>query len=279
MPSPHAIPQYFDHAALRLKKARLQIPGTDANFLFDWALGNIEERLGLIKRRFPAALQLSPKGSPSAIDKIKSTAGIETLIIPDEDENLESLSIKKESINLVLSVFDLHKINDLPGTLIQIRRILKPDGLFIAALPGENTLQELRASMMEAEQQLKGGVRPRVLPFADKQQMAGLMQRTHFSLPVIDSERLIVTYNDVFSLMRDLRGMGETNILKDRNRTFDARALFSETNRLYQKNYADPDGRLRATFDLIFLTGWAPHESQQKPSPRGSATHSLTDIL
>ena len=170
-------------------------------------------------------------------------------------------------------------MNDLPGTLIQIRRALKPDGLFLAALIGGDSLTELREAFAEAESEIEGGVSPRVAPFADVRELGALLQRAGFALPVVDSDRLTVRYQSVFALMRDLRRMGATNVLIERRRTPLRRATLQRMAEIYAQRFADPDGRVRATFEIAWLSGWVPHESQQKPLKPGSARARLADAL
>jgi len=170
-------------------------------------------------------------------------------------------------------------VNDLPGALIQIRRALKPDGLFVGCLLGGATLTELRTAFMQAESEIEGGASPRVAPFADVRDLGSLMQRAGFALPVTDSESVTVRYDDPFALMRDLRGMGLTNALVARRRAPLKRAVLMRAAQVYAERFADPDGRLRATFEYIWLSGWSPHESQQKPLRPGSAKMRLADAL
>ncbi len=184
-----------------------------------------------------------------------------------------------ESFDLVLSTLNLHAINDLPGALLQTRKSLKPDGLFLAAMLGGETLHELRHVMTQAEMNIRGGISPRIFPFADKQQMGALLQRAGFSLPVVDSDILTVTYDNVFKLFHDLRYMGEGNAIAARDKTPPGKKFFLEAARLYQEQFAEPDGRITASFEIIFLTGWAPHASQQKPLRPGSAETSLAEAL
>ena len=191
----------------------------------------------------------------------------------------ETLSTPEASQDLAVSILDLHTINDLPGLLIQIRRALKPDGLFLGCLFGGETLHELRSVLLEAELQTLGGASPRVAPLIDKPQMGGLLQRAGFSLPVIDSEILTVSYRDIFHLMADLRGMGEQNALHDRRKTFTPSSVFATANALYAEKFSDTIGRIGASFEIIFVIGWAPHESQQTPLKRGSGQISLADVL
>jgi SAM-dependent methyltransferase len=187
--------------------------------------------------------------------------------------------LRDESVDLVVSGLALQWINDLPGTLVQIRRALKPDGLFLAALVGGETLTELRQSFAAAEAEIEGGVSPRVTPFADLRDLGMLLQRAGFALPVTDVDRLVVRYSSPFGLMEDLRRMGATNVLRERRRTPLRRATLIRMAEIYADRFADPDGRIRATFDIVWLSGWAPHESQQKPLRPGSATHRLADAL
>src|SRR5262249_53343271 len=191
----------------------------------------------------------------------------------------EALPFAPESFDLVLSLLNLHWVGDLPGALLQIRQALKPDGLFLGVLFGLGTLAELRDCLLQAEAEIHGGAGPRVSPFADLRDGAGLLMRAGFALPVADAEGLNVTYPDALALMRDLRGMGETNALKARSRRFAGRDLFARAAALYTERYGDPEGRIPAQFQLLFLTGWAPHESQQAPLRPGSARQRLADAL
>jgi hypothetical protein len=170
-------------------------------------------------------------------------------------------------------------VNDLPGALVQMRRALKPDGLLIAALIGGETLTELRQSLTIAESELLGGASPRVAPFVDVRALGGLAQRAGLALPVVDLDRAIVRYADMFALVADLRAMGATNALDERSRTPLRREVLARAAALYAERFADPDGRLRATFDIVWLAGWVPDESQPKPLKPGSATMRLADAL
>jgi SAM-dependent methyltransferase len=183
------------------------------------------------------------------------------------------------SLDLVVSALARHLVNDLPGTLVQIRRALKPDGLFLAALLGGETLTELRRSFAAAEAEIEGGVSPRVAPFADIRDLGGLLQRAGLALPVADADRLTVRYATPLDLMRDLRGMGATNALVERRRMPLRRATLLRMTEVYAEQFSDADGRLRATFDIVWLSGWAPHHSQQQPLKPGSAKARLADAL
>lgn len=255
------IPQVFD--PLQRRRARMRAYGCfpeDTRFLHDWATRQIDDRLKDVRRIFSHSLFLPPP-------------------ILTDDMDHEILQAEPDAHDLITANLWLHTINDLPGMLVQIRRALKPDGLFIGAMLGGETLYELRDALQLAEMEITGGVSPRVSPFADKPEMAALMQRAGFSLPVVDSEIITVTYPTLTKLMHDLRGMGETNILAQRTRKFSPRTLFPTAEKFYHHNHSEPEGTLRASFEIIFLLGWAPHESQQKPLKPGSATARLADIL
>ncbi len=187
----------------------------------------------------------------------------------------ETLPLPPESLDLAVSALAFQFVNDLPGVLAQIRRALKPDGLLLAAMIGGDTLTELRQSFAAAEAECEGGVSPRVAPFADLRDIGALLQRAGFALPVTDVDRVVVRYDSAFALMADLRRMGATNILIERRRTPTRRATMLRMAQIYGERFADADGRIRATFDVIWLSGWAPHESQQKPLKPGSAKASL----
>jgi SAM-dependent methyltransferase len=174
---------------------------------------------------------------------------------------------------------DLHWVNDLPGALIQIGRILKPDGLFLGAMLGGGTLWQLRQALGAAESEIEGGLSPRVSPFADLRDAAGLLQRAGFALPVADSETIDVEYADALSLMRELGAMGEGNLVAERRRGLARRATMARAAEIYAERFAQPSGRIAATFEILFLHGWAPHESQPKPLKPGSAARRLADAL
>lgn len=246
----------FDKTVRHLREKRVQKKWHDHNFLHDWAKQDLEDRLSLINRKFENIVEL---------DK--------------HTKDNEILNFEKNSMDQAISILSLHNSNDLPGLLAQVQNILKPDGLFIACLFGGETLFELRDCLQQAEMELTGGITPRIHPFADKQDIGALLQRTHYALPVIDSERIIVTYDTIFKLMHDLRYMGESNILQTRSKKFSHRELFFRANEIYKNIYTDKDGRLEATFEIIFALGWSPHESQQKPLKPGSAKERLSDTL
>ncbi|MGH1403468.1 MAG: methyltransferase domain-containing protein [Alphaproteobacteria bacterium] len=191
----------------------------------------------------------------------------------------EFLPIAPQSLNLVTSNLTLHTVNDLPGALLQIRQSLKEDGLFIASLFGGETLHELRTVMTDVELSLYNGISPRISPFADKPQMGDLLFRAGYNLPVIDSEIITVTYDNIFKLLHDIKGMGESNTILKRSKTPVNKQFFMRVAELYHERYAEADGRICASFEVIFLLGWAPHKSQQKPLRPGSAKNSLAEAL
>jgi SAM-dependent methyltransferase len=191
----------------------------------------------------------------------------------------ELIPFAQNSFDLVLSLGSLHWVNDLPGALVQIQRILKPDGLFLAMMPGGQTLRELRDSFEQAEMAAKGGVSPRISPFVDVRDAGGLLQRAGFALPVVDSEMLNVTYTHPLKLMHDLRHMGETNSLRQAPAHFTGCSLMMLAVDHYVRHYGTEDGRIPASFELVTLTGWKPHPSQQQPAKRGSGQVNLGDVL
>jgi SAM-dependent methyltransferase len=258
-----------------------------AAFLLDIAAEELSLRLSAIERRFDDAVELfgatgAAASACLATGKIDAFKSVE--VAPDAHptllaESFEDVPLEAESVNLVIAPLCLHLVNDLPGSLIRIRRALKPDGFFMAATPGVGTLVELNDVLLETDIALHGGASPRVVPFGEVRAMGALLQRAGFSLPVADVETYTVRYDSLFALMADLRAMGMTNSLAARSRRPVSRRYFLEAARRYQEKYADPDGRIRATFSLIFLSGWAPHDSQQKPLRPGSAKMRLEDAI
>jgi SAM-dependent methyltransferase len=195
------------------------------------------------------------------------------------DSDSETLPLQPVSLDLAVSALALQFVNDLPGVLAQIRRALRPDGLLLAAMIGGDTLTELRQAFAAAEAECEGGVSPRVAPFADLRDIGSLLQRAGFALPVTDVDRVVVRYDSAFALMHDLRRMGASNVLLERRRTPTRRATMLRMAQVYGERFADPDGRIRATFDIVWLSGWAPHESQPKPLRPGSARASLESAV
>ena len=279
----------FDRTLLRARQRRARAIGP-ATFLIDQVAGELGERLSVVLRRFERAIDL---GTPTdAVRRVLTTDGkIATIVAaaPSTDRadasslhivaDEEALPFADGSLDLVVSALALQFVNDLPGTLIQVRRALKPDGLLLAAMIGGDSLNELREAFARAESEIEGGVSPRVAPFADVRDLGALLQRAGFALPVIDSDRLTVRYDTPLALMRDLRAMGATNVMTERRRVPLNRATLQRMLEIYGERFADPDGRLRATFEVVWLTGWAPHDSQQKPLKPGSAARRLADVL
>ena len=279
-------PRLFDRAlsAARLDRALKQ---GAADFLLVRAAEDLEERLSLVKREFHDAVDLATPGPHGAavlraarVTRIAPTAaslgaGRFAGLVGDP----ERPPLPEGGFDLAVSLLALHQIDDLPGALIQLRRALKPDGLLLAAIPGGDTLTELRQSLLAAESDLSGGASPRVAPFADARALGGLLQRAGFALPVVDSDPVTVRYSDMFALMRDLRAFGATNALVDRSRRFSSRALFLRAAEHYAENFADADGRIRATFETLWLSGWVPHPSQQQPLKPGTAKMRLQDAI
>ncbi|MGB8402407.1 methyltransferase domain-containing protein [Bradyrhizobium sp.] len=269
-PNRTTAPILFDRALLRVRQERAR-HGGPVTFLLDRVAEDMVERLQAVTRRFSDAADIWTPGGAlrgSAGDRVRSISHIGL------DES-ELLPLKPESLDLVVSALALQFVNDLPGVLAQIRRALRPDGLLLAAMLGGDTLTELRQSFAAAEAECEGGVSPRVVPFADLRDVGALLQRAGLALPVTDVDRVVVRYDSAFALMADLRRMGATNILIERRRTPTRRATMLRMAQVYAERFADPDGRIRATFDVIWLSGWAPHESQQQPLRPGSAKASL----
>jgi SAM-dependent methyltransferase len=268
--NPTTAPTLFDRAMLgaRLDRARRGEPVT---FLLDRVREDMEDRLQAVTRSFSDMADIWTPGEllrRSLADRFRSIVRVD----PDETE---ALRLPPESLDLVVSALAFQFVNDLPGVLAQIRRALRPDGLLLAAMIGGDTLTELRQSFAAAEAECEGGVSPRVLPFADLRDVGALLQRAGLALPVTDVDRVVVRYDSAFALMADLRRMGATNILIERRRTPTRRTTLLRMAQIYGERFSDADGRIRATFDVIWLSGWAPHESQQKPLRPGSAKASL----
>jgi SAM-dependent methyltransferase len=283
----------FDRHLLRQRRSRV-VPGLDDHdFLIAEIAERLLDRLDDVTHRFPLALDLGCR--TGLMGELRAgRGGIETVLQADLSPAMlhrarrqgpalvadeEWLPIRAGAIDLILSNLNLHWVNDLPGALVQIRNALKPDGLFLGAMFGGRTLQELRDCLMRAELAETGGVSPRVSPFAEVADAAALMQRAGFALPVVDSETITVTYGDVMKLFADLRGMGEANLVIDRLHQPTRRSVIAHAAALYAQDYTNAEGRLTATFQVLFLTGWSPHESQQQPLKPGSGETNLNDIL
>lgn len=278
-------PGPFEPRLVRQRKRRAAntFPGTA--FLHQRVVADLADRLEAIPRPFPRALALGGGGLFSeeirARPDLAARIGaiVEADIASGVEIDPEHLPFAEHSFDLIVSPLALHTVNDLPGALIQIRRALKPDGLMLAALFGGETLNELRLSLIEAESELTGGAGPRVAPFADLQDVAALLQRAGFALPAADRDVIIVRYGEPMRLLADLRAMGETAALRERSPRTLSRRILARAFEIYRTRFSDPDGRVRATFEILTATGWSPHESQQKPLKPGSAKARLADAL
>ena len=289
------LPLVFDRRRQRAYRRRAATLGP-STFLIERVAEDLSDRLATVLRRFECAVDLgtpidavrralAASGKVGTIIAAGALAGDpavsrhrarETLVVAADEE---ALPFRDASLDLVVSALALQFVNDLPGTLIQIRRALKPDGLLLAALAGGDTLTELRQAFAAAEAEIEDGISPRVVPFSDVRDMGGLLQRAGFALPVTDVDRVTVRYASPISLMHDLRRMGATNALLERSRRPLRRATLMRMMEIYAERFADRDGRIRATFEIVWLSGWAPHESQQKPLAPGSARQRLADVL
>lgn len=281
----------FDRRLARARRDKAAAGVRAVDFLLERVALDIEERLAVTKRTFPTALSLGAYHGVLG-DRLRDVPGIETIIQCEASRPLlrqasglrvqadeEALPFCDESLDLVVSGLSLHLANDLPGVLVQIRRSLKPDGLFLGALLGGETLTELRQSLLAAEEELEGGASPRVAPFADVRDLGSLLQRAGFALPVADAEMVQVTYQHPLALMRELRAMGASNVMTARRRTMMRRETLARACAIYVERFGLPNGRVPVTFEILTMTGWAPHESQQKPLAPGSARVSLTEAL
>ena len=281
----------FDRSLFAQRRQRALAAQTQgADFLLAAVAEELGDRLLAVKRQFDLAVDLgghtgrlaAALAASGRVDRVLR-ADLFTadpgLSAPDFVCDDALLPLKDASVGLIASALSLQLVNDLPGALIQIRRALLPDGLFLGAVLGGETLSELRDCLMRAELELTGGAGPRVAPFADTRDLGALLQRAGFALPVTDTDKLTVRYDNLFGLMRDLRAMGGTSILTERSRRPLSRAVFLKAAELYAADHADADGRIRATFQVVYLSGWAPHESQQKPLKPGSAKMRLADAL
>ena len=286
-------PQIFDQGLMRARRSRIAARGraSESDFLLSRVADDFAERLSIIRREFQFAASIGAYHGLLA-ERLRQLPNIGDIIDVDSSERCLGLSSARKvvakddflpfaarSLDLVVSGLSLHLINDLPGVLVQINRALKPDALFLAALLGGETLKELREAWLFAEEELFGGASPRVAPFADVRELGGLLQRAGFALPVADSDVVRVTYESPLALMRDLKAMAASNMLIERSRTPVTRRLLLRAAEVYQERFGLPDGRIPATFEIVTLTGWVPHESQQKPLAPGSAEVRLSDVL
>jgi len=283
--------ELFDRRIMARMRERAAAGIAAYDFLLRRASEDIVERLGAVQRDFPLAINICAHHGVLS-EMMAALPHVGTVISLEESPGLsaqcppprvrgdiEMLPFAGETMDLAVSALALQFANDLPGTLVQIRRALKPDGLFMAALLGGTTLHELRACLMAAETEVTGGAAPRVAPMADVRDFGGLLQRAGFSLPVSDTDIVQVSYETPFALMRDLRGMGAANALRERSRRPLRRDIMMRAAEIYAETYPAADGRVTATFEIITLTGWAPHESQQQPLRPGAAQGRLADAL
>ncbi|MBU4528687.1 MAG: methyltransferase domain-containing protein [Hoeflea sp.] len=281
----------FDHTLMRQRRVRALAgftPGAD--FLIRRVAEDMADRLSVVERRFENPFQVHggltlAAETMSATGKTAAFRFVDQYALPGLDTSAVTLAgpdqvpIAPGSADLIVSPLALHLTNDTPGVLVQMRRALKPDGLLLAATPGAGTLGELRESLLAAESELTGGANARIHPYADIRDYGALLQRAGFALPVTDIDDIVVRYADMFGLLRDLRAMGMTSMLMERSRRPVGRSLFLRAAQIYAERFSDPDGRIRASFPVIHLSGWAPHESQQKPLKPGSAKTRLADAL
>jgi SAM-dependent methyltransferase len=291
--------QIFDRDLLKLRRARLARRQTDnafPDFLLVYAADDVADRLAMIKRRFVNALCVGShhgpmlkrlralgvgaltEAGPIAAAAVANTGEISSVLVEADEE---ALPFAEKTFDLAVSVLALQYINDLPGALAGVQRLLQPDGLFVGVILGGSTLTELRQVMLQAEAEISGGASPRIMPFVDVRDAGGLLQRAGFALPVADVETLTVTYGSALELMRELKMMGATNVLHERSRVPMTRGLLLRAAEIYAERFPadDGNGRVRATFEFVTLTGWSPDPSQQKPLKPGSAQVSLADVL
>ncbi|MGD1880106.1 MAG: methyltransferase domain-containing protein [Kiloniellaceae bacterium] len=301
-PAAHDTREIFDRRVLRRHRARAAAGIAGHDFLIREVAERLLDRLEDIRRRFPLALDLGCHhgvvaellaAHPARLGGIETlvqadlspamarlaAAGVPGLATPTLVADEEALPFAAASLDLVVSVLSLHWVNDLPGSLLQLARTLKPDGLFLAAMIGGDSLKELRAALMQAEIEVEGGVRPRVSPLADLRDMCALLQRAGFALPVADTDSLTVTYPSALALMHDLRGMGETGADRNRRRGLSRRETLLRAAAIYAQTHADAAGRIPATFEILYLPGWAPHDSQPQALRPGSAQARLAAAL
>jgi SAM-dependent methyltransferase len=268
-------PVLFDRALLKRRQERALKLGP-VTFLLDRVLEDFDDRLQAVMRNFADAADI---WTPGGLLRGPIAERFKSVIRVDLVSGDETLPLRPASLDLVASVLAFQFVNDLPGVLAQIRRALRPDGLLLAAMIGGDSLTELRQAFAMAEAECESGVSPRVAPFADLRDVGGLLQRAGFALPVTDVDSLVVRYDNAFALMDDLRRMGATNVMIERRRTLTRIPTMLRMSEIYAQRFSDPDGRIRATFDILWLSGWAPHESQPKPLKPGSARASLEEAV
>lgn len=286
-----APPVLFDRRLLSQRRARVAASAANHDFLLRRVADDLIDRLSFIRRSFAKALVLGSHhglvgrrlrhdaGIPTVIELNSSTALLRQCEGPVTITDMELIPFAQGSLDLVVAPLSLQSVNDLPGVFAQVRQALKPDGLFLASIAGGATLSELRQALLEAESETIGGASPRIHPSIDVREVGHLLQRTGFALPVVDSDCVTVTYPNAIALMRDLRGMAATNVLTQRSRKPMRRSTLQRAGEIYAEHFSDDKGRVPATFDIITLTAWTPHESQQKPLQPGSATTRLSSVL
>ena len=279
----------FDRRLVRLRRERLATNLTGVGFLLHEVTDRLLDRLADIRREFRHVLVLG--GTEALVTAVRARPGVVNVVLADEVAAMlmpggsrvvvdtEALPFAEDRFELFVGVMLLHWVNDLPGTLAQMRYCLAPDGLLLLAMPGGDTLGELRQALTEAELECEGGAAPRVSPFADLRDAGGLLQRAGLALPVADVDRITVSYGDPLRLMRDLSRMGEANALLQRRQGPLRRATLARACQIYAERYADGTGRVPATFDILFLSAWKRHASQQQPARRGSGRTSLADAV
>lgn len=275
MNAPHII---FDRELLRARRRRAEKSGAE-EFLLERATEELLERIGTIARTFPRAALIETPAAGALETRLLTSGKIGAVDVLAIEGKAETVTSGNAPYDLALSLLEMQWLNDLPGVLAQIKRLLKPDGLLLAAMIGGDTLFELRDALASAESEVEGGISPRVSPFVEVRTLGGLLQRAGLALPVTDIDRVTVRYANALELMRDLRRMGSANALLERSRKPLRRATLFRAAELYRERYADADGRVRATFEILWLSGWAPHESQQQPARPGSAKARLADAL
>ncbi|MBX3520267.1 MAG: methyltransferase domain-containing protein [Xanthobacteraceae bacterium] len=275
MSAPHIL---FDRKLLRARQRRAKQGGAET-FLLERATDDLFERLGTIARKFSRAAIIETPDAENLKAKLLVSGRVEAADVLAIDDETEIVSGDPAAYDLAVSLLSMQWLNDLPGVFAQIKRILKPDGLLLAAMIGGEALTELRDALASAESETEGGVSPRVSPFVEVRTLGTLLQRAGLALPVTDVDRVAVRYANAFELMRDLRRMGAANAVAERSRKPLKRATLLRAAEIYRERYADADGRIRATFEILWLSGWSPHESQQQPLRPGSAKTRLADAL
>ena len=288
-----SVPILFDQRLIRQHRQRASHRYADFAFLKDAAAIRLADRLELMRRHFDLCLDIGAHDGRLAqhfaelgkIGHMIHTDPADGFALASKQHGsgvvhaLGDLPYKPESFDAVFSCLSLHWVDDLPGLMMQARRLLKPDGLLLVSLLGGNSLAELKQALAEAEQDITGGLSPRCAPMADIRDIGGLMSRAGLALPVADSDRLTVNYPHMFKLMEDLRGMGEQNAMLARLKTPTRRRVFIRAAEIYQQRFARANGQIPASFEIVTVTGWAPHKSQQKPLRPGTAAHRLASAL